>query len=90
MTEPRLGLATGERGDVTVTEAGTAPTYLSQLHQLFGGRHDVLWLHLVDEAVGDAGVSIMEQLADDEAVQVLSVLQGRLWTVHAGQLLQPS
>lgn len=49
-------------------------TYLCQLHQLLGGRHYTLWFHLVNETVGDIGVSIIEQLAYDELVQVLSVL----------------
>lgn len=61
----------------------TLLTHLCQLHQLLGWRHHALWLHLVHEAVGDAGVSVIEQLTDDELVQVLPVLQGRFGPKHA-------
>lgn len=61
-------------------------TYLCQLHELLRGRHNALWLHLIDETVGDASVSIVEQLADDKLVQVLSVLQSRFGTKHVGPL----
>lgn len=58
------------------------PTDLGQLHQLLGGRHHALRLHLVHEAVGDVGVSVIEELADDEPVQVLPVLQSWFGSIH--------
>lgn len=75
---------------MTMMKAGPASalTYLCQLHQLLGRRHDALRLHLIDEVVGDVGVAVVEQLADDEPVQVLSVLQCRLRTIHSGSLPQ--
>lgn len=64
----------------------SALTYLCQLHQLLRRRHHILWFDLANETVSDVGVSIIEQLADDELVQVLSVLQGWLGTIHVGSM----
>lgn len=60
------------------------PTDLSQLHQLLRGRHDTLRFDFINETVSDVGVSIVEQLADDELVQVLPVLQSWFRTIHDG------
>ncbi len=60
----------------------TCLTELCQLHELLRWRHDALRFDLTDETVGDAGVSIIEQLAYDELVQVLPVLQSRFGTIH--------
>lgn len=57
-------------------------TDLGELHQLLRRRHHVGGLHLIDEGVGDVGVAVVEQLADDQLVQVLPVLQRGLGSVH--------
>lgn len=63
----------------------TARTDLGQLHELLGGRHHNLWLHLIAEAVGDVGVAVIEQLADDQLVQLLTVLQRWFLAIHVEQ-----
>jgi len=45
-----------------------------------------LWFNLIDETVGDISVSIVEQLAYDEFIQVLSVFQSQFGTIHVGSL----
>ena len=67
-----------------VRHEGDNVTCFSQLHQLLRGRHHVLRLHLIDQIVGDTRVSVIEQLADDQLVQVLSVLQSGFGTEHGG------
>lgn len=67
------------------TEGRTARTNLGQLHELLGGRHHDLWLHLIAEAVGDIGVAVIEQLADDQLVQLLAVLQRWFLAIHVEQ-----
>lgn len=62
----------------------TTRTDLCQLHQLLRRRHHALWFDLINETVGDVGVSIIEELANDELVQVLPVLQSWFRTIHAG------
>lgn len=64
----------------------TALTNLCQLHQLLRRRYDTLWFDFTDETVGDVGVSIIEQLADDELVQVLPVFQSWFGTKHVGSV----
>lgn len=60
----------------------TTLTYLGQLHQLLWGWDHTLWLDLINQTISDVGVSIIKQLADDQPIQVLSVLQGRFRTIH--------
>lgn len=70
-------------GGETNKQAGR--TNLGQLHELLGGRHHTLWFHLIDEAVGDVGVAVIEQLADDQLVQLLAVLQRWFLAIHVEQ-----
>lgn len=65
-----------------ITALQCSLTYFSQLHELFRRRHHSGRLDLVDEAVGDVGVSIIQQLANDEPVKMLAVFQRGLWAVH--------
>lgn len=64
--------------------SGGRGTDLCQLHQLFRWRHHSLWLDLIDKIVGDVDVAIVEELAYDELVQMLTVFQSWFWTIHPG------
>lgn len=62
-------------------------TDLCQLHQLFRWRHYSLRLDLINKIVGDVDVAIVEKLAYDELVQMLTVFQSWFWTIHSGSLV---
>lgn len=55
------------------------------MQELLRRRTDRLGLDLVDESVGDADVAIVEQLADDQFVELLAVLQAHFGSIHPGQ-----
>lgn len=48
---------------------------------LRGGAHR-LGLDLIDEAIGDTNVTVVEQLANDQLVELLPVLQTHFGSVH--------
>lgn len=57
-------------------------TDLGELHKLLRWRHHALRLHFIYEAVGDVGVTVIQQLANDQLIQLLSVFQSRFGTIH--------
>lgn len=82
---PYVSIKIFERKPARQTDRQTARTNLGELHELLGGRHHNLWLHLIAEAVGDVGVAVIEQLADDQLVQLLTVLQRWFLAIHVEQ-----
>lgn len=55
------------------------------MQELLWGRTDRLRLDLIDEAVSNADVAIVEQLANDQLVELLAVLQAHFGPVHLGE-----
>lgn len=57
-------------------------TEFDEMQELLWGRTDRLRLDLVDEAVGNADVAVIQQLANDQLVELLAVLQAHFGSVH--------
>lgn len=55
------------------------------MQELLGGCAHRLGLDLVDEAIGDANIAVVEQLANDQLVELLAVLQAHFGSVHFAQ-----
>lgn len=52
------------------------------MQELLRGRADRLRLDLIDEAVSNADVAVVEQLANDQLVELLAVPQAHFSPVH--------
>lgn len=52
------------------------------MQELLRGCTHRLGLDLVDEAIGDANVTVVQQLANDQLVELLAVLQTHFGSVH--------
>lgn len=55
------------------------------MQELLRGRTHGLRLDLIDEPVSNADVAVVEQLADDQLVELLPVLQAHFGSVHLGE-----
>lgn len=55
------------------------------MQQLLRGRTNRLRLDFINEAISNADVAIIEQLANDQLVELLAVLQAHFGSVHLGE-----
>lgn len=55
------------------------------MQELLWGRTNRLRLDFIDEAISNADEAIIEQLANDQLVKLLAVLQAHFGSVHRGE-----
>lgn len=60
-------------------------TKFDEMQELLRGCTHRLRLDLIDEAIGNADIAIIEQLANDQLVQLLAILQAHFGSVHLGE-----
>ena len=55
------------------------------MQELLRGCTDRLRLDFIDEAISNADVAVIEQLANDQLVELLAILQAHFGSVHLGE-----
>ena len=60
-------------------------TKFDEMQELLRGCTHRLRLDLIDEAIGNADIAIIEQLANDQLVQLLADLQAHFGSVHLAE-----
>ena len=60
-------------------------TKFDEMQELLRGCTHRLRLDFIDEAIGNADIAVIEQLANDQLVELLAVLQAHFGSVHLGE-----
>ena len=60
-------------------------TKFDKMQELLRGCTHRLRLDFIDEAIGNADIAVIEQLANDQLVELLAVLQAYFGSVHLGE-----